>query len=55
MDVDKDDGALYGGGGARAVGVRERKKKRQGEIMERPAGPIYKEKGISGRRKNRGA
>ena len=52
---DEDDGALCGGGGARAVGVRDRKKKRQGERMERPAGFIYKEKGISGRRKNRGA
>ena len=34
---------------------RERKKKRQGERMETPAGFIYKEKGISGRRENRGA
>ena len=51
---DEDDSAFYGGG-SRAVGVHERKKKRQGERMERPAGSIYKEKGISGRRKNRGA
>ena len=52
---DEDDGALCGGGRARAVGVRGRKKKRQGERMERPVGFIYKEKGISGRRKNWGA
>ena len=52
---DEDDGALCGGGGARAVGVRERKKKRQGERMERPAGFIYKEKGISSKRENLGA
>lgn len=34
----EDDGALCGGGGARAVGFHERKKKRQGDRMERPAG-----------------
>ena len=34
---------------------REEEDERQGGEMERPPDPIYKEKGINGRRENRGA
>ena len=48
MAGDEDDGALCGGGGARAIGIRERKKKerrQRGRMKSEPVALFIRLKG----------